>query len=1324
MPRMPADAGTLRWILRGIKIGICVPGQVEPYFIGDEVRRGGATDARTSDHGKTAFERAFSYGTTKTFNEQNFTLLAVLALAGAHTDRLRALGLQIDRPPWVERSELLRLSSFARFRPSGQRATDSLRTYIQNHFRAKPVSVVQIRASHGTWRVQLHWPSANIRFEPGAVEALEAYLRNLLDDSSTPRLPTADTDNQSEQAAPRAMQNSAEHPVKPHAPFCVPYARNPGFVGREDDLERLHGMIRRARSLVAILPTALVGLGGIGKTQLVVEYCHAHRGEYSEGVFWLNAVNPLHHELAALALTLGLAPAGCSLEHATQRMWTFLDARPNALLVLDNVIEPAHLTTPFLSGLVIANLRCHVVFTTRQRSLPRGCTSFDVKTLPEPPAMRMLLRGRSDVLDVTHAEWGTARIVCASLGWLPLALELAGAFLAQYPEITLREYLERLRTEGRLPTLDDSEDLIHDLPTRHREAVTATLLTQWNRLSDEDARTVFRAAGQLPNAAWIPVARLALLTGNGMIVAPGHVPSITRAVMNLHAVSLVEELTGDRLRLHPLVHDFAQSLSDGRFGMTMAEQLSLHFHDVERLDMEVGARGADAVLEDLRTGLSLTASNRDSLAHGYLSHLERIIDREVHVLRGWDAIQKPAFLLQQLACRARAMGVLESLARAAEDKLSVGARARFELLWRTNTESQSLVRTLTGHIKGARCVAAFANGRQAATASEDGSVRIWEVETGRSLFLLAHTQPVHSIAVSADGRRLLSLSQDRVPRVWDVVAGHLERELSEQEDELIQCALTRDGALAATVAKSGALVLWDVDTGLRLRTLASPGGAMSVIAISADGAVVVAGGEDGQVRVWDGNTGEMVLTLAGHDGPIVAVACLANGALALTGGSDSTAQLWDLAGAREARILNGHIGPARSVALSPDGVRALTGDDKAIRHWDTAACRELTRHVGHIGWVTAVDFAGPSLAISGSTDATVRLWNLDVPEAASAPQGSGTVLRTGHNGLINEVTVSKDGTMAVSAAQDGTLRVWHLPLGTETHVLTGHASRVMTVALMPSAAVAVSGSADNTARVWDLETGKQKLVLAGHRKVVSRIRITADGSRAITGSIDGDLRVWDLASGTCTLVFKGHTGPVRDIALLGDGRRAVTASHDGAVCLWEIEDGREVARLSCVTTPYRLATLCDDTIVAFGSQTGSLCLWTPSASGPPRTLAGHSGPIWTVKAMPLRRQLLTASSDGLVKIWDIDSGGEVRSLSGHTGEVTQAAVTLDGLLVFSAANDGTVRVWDAERGTELACFSGEAPMLTLALVPGQNQCVSGDWAGNIYHLRYADANRA
>src|SRR5208283_132445 len=88
-------------------------------------------------------------------------------------------------------------------------------------------------------------------------------------------------------------------------PFVVPFLRNPGFVGREEDLAKIHALLQKGEA-VGVQPVAAAGMGGIGKTQLAVEYAYRHVEDYPGGVYWVNAARDVQVEMAALAKKVGL----------------------------------------------------------------------------------------------------------------------------------------------------------------------------------------------------------------------------------------------------------------------------------------------------------------------------------------------------------------------------------------------------------------------------------------------------------------------------------------------------------------------------------------------------------------------------------------------------------------------------------------------------------------------------------------------------------------------------------------------------------------------------------------------------------------------------------------------------------------------------------------------------------------------------------------------------------------------------------------------------------------------------------------------------------
>ena len=146
------------------------------------------------------------------------------------------------------------------------------------------------------------------------------------------------------------------------------------------------------------------------------------------------------------------------------------------------------------------------------------------------------------------------------LGRLPLALELAGAYLGKFSrDVSLADYREGLKSDGALATLDaDAAELTEaDLRRVHAPAVAATIGEQWNALRDESARLLLRVTALFPESAAVPISRLGVLAGLGDEARPGRLSPLRRAVKRLEDACLVERLEGDQVRLHPLIREFA-----------------------------------------------------------------------------------------------------------------------------------------------------------------------------------------------------------------------------------------------------------------------------------------------------------------------------------------------------------------------------------------------------------------------------------------------------------------------------------------------------------------------------------------------------------------------------------------------------------------------------------------------------------------------------------------------------------------------------------------------------------------------------------------------
>jgi hypothetical protein len=256
------------------------------------------------------------------------------------------------------------------------------------------------------------------------------------------------------------LQASAPRAALP-AVWNVPYPRNSFFIGRDEILTRLRTQLQTGQATALSQPQAIIGLGGIGKTQIAVEYAYRFQQDY-QLVLWARAENTeaLTSSYVTIATMLNLPEYEAQEQEITiQAVKSWLQTHSGWLLILDNAYDLL-----MVSAFLPAALGGHLLLTTRAFSVGNLASRLEVNTLSAEQGALFLLRRASLVApDVTlehvsSRERDLAVQVSQELGGLPLALDQAGAYLeatgtalAAYQQIYQRhraELLAQRRAQG------------------------------------------------------------------------------------------------------------------------------------------------------------------------------------------------------------------------------------------------------------------------------------------------------------------------------------------------------------------------------------------------------------------------------------------------------------------------------------------------------------------------------------------------------------------------------------------------------------------------------------------------------------------------------------------------------------------------------------------------------------------------------------------------------------------------------------------------------------------------------------------------------------
>ena len=378
--------------------------------------------------------------------------------------------------------------------------------------------------------------------------------------------------------------------------------------------------------------------------------------------------------------------------------------------------------------------------------------------------------------------------------------------------------------------------------------------------------------------------------------------------------------------------------------------------------------------------------------------------------------------------------------------------------------------TLTGHAGTIWALRFSPDGSRIASASADGTIKVWSTQAGNELRLRGHARHVYSVAFSEDGKHFASGGQDGAVLLREALATDVKYRLEGHSASIADIAFSPDGTRLVSAADDNTIRVWDTSSGKQVAVLQGHTAALRAVQYSPDGARLVSSSYDGTIRIWDAQSYETNATIIAKQGAVYDVAFSADGALIVSAGRDNKVKLWNALSGREVRSFVGHTGRIKTLAFDVNSEQLVSGGyDKYARLWDVKSGEQISRMLSASGGVSGIDFSPDGNRVAASGGNVFQVFNTAGTEILS--------FRAPGNIGFSQVAFNGDGTkLAAALAGPGSpVHVWDAPRDHETEIWSGHTGTVTSVSFSQDGTRIYSAS-DGERIVWSVALDQERVV--------------------------------------------------------------------------------------------------------------------------------------------------------------------------------------------------------------------------------------------------------
>lgn len=693
------------------------------------------------------------------------------------------------------------------------------------------------------------------------------------------------------------------------------------------------------------------------------------------------------------------------------------------------------------------------------------------------------------------------------------------------------------------------------------------------------------------------------------------------------------------------------------------ERLSTQLDAEKRAKQALATAYADAKRK-LRLGtgiltLSLIGAIATAIWINHALQQQRIAQTQSIEWAGKSALQQ--FDFDQVAALLTAMEAVHNLKPLVRDHASlrqyptttpvIALQEILQHIWERNR--------LEGHEATVNSISFSPDGQSIATASRDGTVRLWNLQGQTLQVFSGHQGDVYNVVFSPDGQRLATAAKDQTVRLW-TLDGQTIKILRGHREDVYDLSWSADGQWIATASKDGTAMIFDRQ-GREHRRFTQHQDSVYAISFSPDSERIATTSRDGTIRVWT-ISGKPLAVLRGHQGAVFDVNFSPDGQQIVTAGADQTVRLWTQQG-RALRVFRGHQGAVYEVSFNATGQwLASASGDKTIRLWSPSG-QTLQVLRGHQGAVFSAQFSpqGKLLATASNDENNVHLWQV---RSHSLEQQQRQTQRR-----ITSLNYSLDGQALVTAWNDGTIEIGDRSTS-GLKKLTSQLKGISSLSFHPAKQLLAAATKQGTVGLYRQDQALQ--TFTAHQDTIYSVQISHDGTWVGTASRDETIKLWS-AQGQQQTVLKGHQGAVYSLRFSLDDQQVLSTSTDGTARLWSLQ-GKQLMQLSeHQGAVYDGRFSPDGQTIATAAEDGRIRLWTAQGQLI-RTFRNQPSSVYRLRFSPDGQRLAAGSTDGNIQIWDLQ-GNLQMEFDGHVTVVQDLSFDPHGQQLTTVANDGSVQVW-------------------------------------------------